>query len=410
MLEPNAEPPSVTALAELYRDAVAATNSDGFDSLVHRITAAIQASAAGVAADESLVGAWRAVCAASRGSFERIFSRLNVNPIERGESFYAPMLPAIVSELERNSLVRNDNGALVADVCGAPLIVRKSDGTFLYGTTDLAAVKHRAVDLNRQLVIYVVDASQKLHFEQVFELARAAQLYDPTLTRLEHTAFGMMLGDDGRKFSSRRGTGAPLEQLLDQARDSARAARASVRTTGAGDAPLGGNADDGEIDERLGVASVKFFDLLHERTKNYRLDLKRMLDLRASSAVYVMYAYARASAVLRREGMGKDDAFVDVQRAYDELRERTNLTEEERVLLVRLAQFDDVVLDVERMLTPHLICEFAFALAETFNTFYAVCRILDAPERRSRLLLCWATARTLRNALRVIGIEPLERL
>jgi arginyl-tRNA synthetase len=82
----------------------------------------------------------------------------------------------------------------------------------------------------------------------------------------------------------------------------------------------------------------------------------------------------------------------------------------ERVLLVRLAQFDDVVLDVERMLTPHLICEYAFALAETFNAFYAACRILDAPERRSRLLLCWATARTLRNALRVIGIEPLERL
>lgn len=397
-------------MAELYRNGLAIGKSDNFDLLVKRITTAIQASAAGLPADETLVGAWRAVCDASRGSFERIFRRLGVNPVERGESFYATMLPTVVSELERHNLVRVDDGALVADVCNAPLIVRKGDGTFLYSTTDLAAVQHRATQLGRQWVIYVVDASQKLHFEQVFELSRAAGFYNPALTRLEHVAFGMMMGDDGRKFSSRRGTGAPLEHLLDQARDSAKAARVNVRISGASDALQDSHIDDNEIDERLGVASVKFFDLLHERTKNYRLDLKRMLDMRASSAVYVMYAYARASAVLRRADMDKDAAFIGATQAYDELRQRKNLTEEERVLLVRLVQFDDVVLDVEHTLTPHLLCEYAFALAETFNSFYSACRVMDAAEKRSRLLLCWATARTLRNVLRVIGIEPLERL
>lgn len=409
---PDAVPPTAAELAVLYKDG-AAQSDPVFLALVKRVTAAIQAAAAGEPADQALVGAWRAVCSASRASFSRVFDRLGVRPVERGESFYAPMLPAIVERLDRKGLLRVDDGALVADVAGAPLVVRKGDGSFLYSTTDLAALKHRASVLGCEWVVYVVDASQKLHFEQIFALARAAELYDPSVTQLDHVAFGMIYGDDRRKFSSRRGTGAPLENLLDEARTRAKAARALVRAGGANDAAADGDVavDEDEVAERLGVASVKFFDLLHERTKNYRFDLDRMVNVRSSSAGYVMYAYARAAAVLRRGGLGKDDAFANVDDAHGELRSRLEtLMPHERTLLLRLAQFDDTVIDVERTLAPHLLCEYACLLAEAFNSFYVACRVLDTPERRSRLLLCWATARTLRNALHVIGIEPLERL
>jgi arginyl-tRNA synthetase len=416
LLEPGAAPPTVAELTTLYKSGIASTDDAAFAALVNRVLAAMQLAAAGEPADGALVGAWQAVCKSSRASFGRIFDRLGVAPVERGESFYAPMLPAVVERLERADLVRETDGALIADVAGAPLVVRKRDGSFLYSTTDLAAVKHRAIDLGCEWVVYVVDASQKLHFEQIFALARAAKFFDADLTRLDHAAFGMILGDDGRKFSSRRGTGAPLEELLDAARERAIEARARVRTAAAqdlaGDSDVSSAAlDDETIVERLGVSSVKFFDLMHERTKNYRFDLERMLNIRASSAVYVMYAYARAAAVLRRDGMGKDDAFASLDDAHAELRARLpTLAAQERALLVRLVQFDDVVLDVERTLMPHLLCEYACTVAEAYNSFYAACRVLDAPERRSRLLLCWATVRTLRNVLQVIGIEPLERI
>jgi arginyl-tRNA synthetase len=313
----------------------------------------------------------------------------------RAESAYNDDLAEIVADLETKGLLTESRGAKVVFVDGDenPLIIQKSDGGYLYATTDLAAIRFRVGVLGAKRVSYVVDARQAGHFRQVFAVARKAG-YAPEDVRLEHVSFGMMLDKSGRPFKTRDGGTVKLIELLEEAVERAKEAITQKEAY-----------DEEELEkiaEIVGIGAVKYADLSINRESNYIFDWDRMLSLEGNTSLYQQYAYARIRSILRKYGRELQEAEV---RLDDEL---------ERRLALKLLQLEDTLIAAAREAMPHYITAYLYDLATLFMKFYENNPILrsdvEEPVRQSRLLLAETTARTLRQALEILGIKVLDRL
>jgi len=347
---------------------------------------------------------WQKICQASRAEFQVIYDRLGVEGLEeRGESFYNSMLPSVVAQLEEGGLVQEDGGAkcIFTKASQAPLIVQKADGGYGYDSTDCAAVLHRLTEEKADRIIYTIDNGQESHMRMVFEVAERAGWLKGK--RLDFMGFGLVQGEDGKKLKTRSGDVVRLKELLDEAATRAEAElrkRAEGRETPATedpdrDARLRANA------EQIGVAAVKYFDLRQNRNSDYRCSFDAMLDPKGNTAVYVLYAYARMSAIL---GKAKVDASALDTSALS-LEDPT-----ERALALRLARLPETLALVEDDLLPSRLIDYVYALAGEFTAFYTACPVVGSPNEASRLLLCEATRRTLDECLAILGIRPLDRL
>ena len=248
--------------------------------------------------DPATLAAWQAICETSRQEFRQIYDMLEVQGLEeRGESFYNQFLPGLVAELEAAGHAVVSEGALClfppgySNVDGSPLplIVRKSDGGFLYATTDLAAVRHRADVMGADRVLYVTDVGQAQHFQMVFDAARVAGLAPPS-TELRHVPFGLVQGEDGKKFKTRSGETVRLRDLLNEAVEAARAVLRQGGTGSMGDAAEAGAVgetaavttevqltQEQEVAARvIGIGAVKYADLSMNRESNYRFSFKKV--------------------------------------------------------------------------------------------------------------------------------------
>ncbi len=298
-----------------------------------------------------------------------------------------------------------------------PLIVRKSDGAYLYATTDLAALRYRAGEISfrggargAERIVYVTDARQKLHFEMFFAAGRAAGLAPPDV-QLDHATFGSILGADRKPLKTRSGENVKLAELLDEAEARARqvlhARRAEAgESAAAGAAP--GEAELTEIARRVGIGAVKYFDLNRERSKDYIFDWDTMLSFQGNTAPYMLYAYARIRSIYRKaaERLGAADPYAS--RGPAPLADA-----HERALGLRLLRFREAIDAVAADLAPHVLCGYLYDLAADFMRFYENCPVIDAPteaQRIGRLRLCDLAARTLRVGLGLLGIEVLERM
>jgi len=365
--------------------------------------------------DEASLAAWRSLCATSEAAFSKVYSALRVDErlVTRGESFYNPRLPSVLEDLEAGGLLQESDGARCVFLEGytnrdgepLPVIVQKSDGGFMYSTTDLAAIRQRAADEEARRVLYVTDAGQALHFQQVFEIARRAG-FAPDSVSLEHVPFGLVQGEDGKKFKTRSGETVKLADLLDEA---LRRARADVEARLEAEGREEGEEFVARVAAAVGIGAVKYADLAMNRQSNYRFSFDKMLSLTGNTAPYMLYAYARVRGIQRRAAAAASlDAPAADSAAGFVLREpaEVNLARQ----LLRLGQ---VVSDVERDLLPSKLCEYIFELAGDFNRFYEACPVLGAPTAEvtaSRLALCELTAAVLALNLRILGIEPLERI
>ena len=357
--------------------------------------------------DEDILFAWRRVVDESLNHCLAVYGRLGVllvgNDI-RGESAYNDDLPKLVDELNSNGLLRKSRGAqcvFLDEFRGKdgellPLIVRKSDGGYLYATTDLAAIRYRTSQLKADRILYVTDSRQGLHFRQVFAVAQKAR-FAPQDVSLEHVAFGMMMGSDNRPFRTREGETIKLMDLLDEVEQ---LALDLVRQK---------NPDLPEdklrqVANAVGIGAVKYTDLAHNRTSDYVFSWDKMLALDGNTAPYMQYAYARIRSIFRKgeEVMGNDRSMAEITIDHPA----------ERALIVKLLQFPETVATVADESLPHLLCGYLYELSGTFMGFYENCPVLqsDAPTRASRLELCDLTARTIRRALNLLGIETLEQM
>ena len=348
--------------------------------------------------------AWRLSTDITLATCDAIYRRLGVlltRADVRGESFYnaGGRLPAVVADLTAAGIAGPSEGAIVATVEGfaSPLMVRKSDGGFLYGTTDLAAVRYRVDTLRAARVIYTHDSRQAQHFAQVFAAAKRAGWADGV--QLDYAPFGTMLGPDGKPFKTRSGDTVKLSDLLDEAEERALA----VVSAKSGDLPAEQRTS---IAHAVGVGSVKYADLSKDRVSDYVFSWEGMLSLDGNTAVYLQYAHARIQSIFRRAV----ERGVTVSRPFTA---PVALTEPAELALAKhVLRFGDVVELVARELKPHHLCTYLYELATRFSGFFENCPVLQSEGgvRDGRLTLCEAAGRTLAAGLDLLGIEHPDQM
>lgn len=356
---------------------------------------------------ETLV-AWRAFIDTSLAHCQAVYDKLNVTLSHddlKPESFYNPELAGIVERLESAKLLSDSDGArcvfldefIGKDDKPLPVIIQKSDGGYLYATTDLAAVDYRSHSVNADRSLYVVDARQSLHFQQVFAVAKAAGFSSETIS-LEHISYGTMMGKDGKPFKTRSGDTVKLTDLLDEAIERAQSLVSSKN-------PDLDELTKQEIAKAVGIASVKYADLSKNRTSDYVFDWDSMLSFEGNTAPYLMYAYARIKTLLSKQAQ---------QAELESLRFDTNsaMQAEEKTLLVKSLQLSEVVEAVGRDCYPNVLSNYLYELSAVFMRFYESCPIKGVTDdtRTLRLGLCLLTAESLKQGLELLGIETLERM
>lgn len=349
---------------------------------------------------------WRRLVEISMTQNQRNYDRLNVTLKPQhimGESLYNDMLPGIVDDLLKRGIASESDGAVVVYLDdfrnkeGEPMgvIVRKSDGGYLYTTTDIACAKYRYEHFHADRMIYYIDARQHQHLMMAWEIVRKAG-YVPASVSLEHHMFGMMLDKQGRPFKTREGGTVKLSELLDEAVVRARKLVAEK-------SPQLPEAELDSLAEIIGIGAVKYADLSKNRTTDYVFDWDSMLSFEGNTAPYIQYACARIASVFRRAELSVDRLEGDISLK----------TDRERMLAIRLLQFEETLKVVARDGTPHVMCAYLYDLAGLFSRFYTDCPILnnDSPVlRASRLKLVALTERTLRQGLETLGIQTVERM
>ncbi|MBV8126562.1 MAG: arginine--tRNA ligase [Planctomycetaceae bacterium] len=332
-------------------------------------------------------------------ALRKIYDRLGVRfDVELGESFYDPMLASVVEDVSARGIAEESEGAIVVFTAetSAPFIIRKRDGAFNYGTTDLATIKYRAATWNPQQILYVVDHRQGDHFRQLFAVARRWG-YDQV--DLEHVAFGTILGADRRPFKTREGDAVGLESLLDEAVSEAR------KVVDANSPDLDQEAR-ARVAEVVGLGAIKYADLSQNRLSDYVFDWQKMLAMNGNTATYLQYAYARIQSIFSK-------GEIDPRTLRKQPPELVLNHPAERGLGVRILRLPEVLELAAAELKPNILTDYLFDLANAFSTFFEECPVLKAEStsrRDSRLAICDLTAQTLKFGLELLGIEVIDRM
>jgi arginyl-tRNA synthetase len=387
----------LAALDRLYPLAAAKAKTDeAFRDRARRATAELQEGRPGY------IALWKHFVAVSRPALQREFAALGIEfDLWKGESDADPLIPGMIDDLRAKGLLVPDQGAQVVHIGRdsdkrdlPPLIVISSEGSSMYGTTDLATILDRRRSFDPQLVIYCVDQRQADHFEQVFRAAVLAGYAEDG--ELEHIGFGTMNGPDGKPFKTREGGVLKLHDLISMAEDKARD-RLHEADLGAELSP-----DDFEATaHKVAVAALKFADLQNFRGTSYVFDLDRFTSFEGKTGPYLLYQAVRIKSLLRRaadEGAAAGGAVIGEPA--------------ERELVLALDAFDHALGEAYDRRAPNFIAEHAYRLAQSFSKFYAACPILPAEPavRASRLSLAQTTLKQLEQALDLLGIEAPERM
>jgi arginyl-tRNA synthetase len=397
-------------LEAAYPAAAAKAREDtAFRDRARKATAALQNGA------EPHRTIWRAMRDVSMAAQKRDFHALGVDfDLWLGESDADPLIPKMIKDMESRGLLEEDQGARILRVAKPgetkkkklddgsvvevenpdPLLVVSSEGSAMYGTTDVATIVQRVRDQKPELMLYVVDQRQADHFEQVYRAAARAG-YAPR-EAMEHIGFGTMNGDDGKPFKTRAGGVLKLQDLIGQAEEKA---RARLR-----EADIGADFSAEEFEDvahKVAIAAIKFADLSNFRGTSYKFDLDRFMSFEGKTGPYLQYQAIRIKSVLRKaEGEGAKPGPIAITH------------DAERALALALDAFDAALTLAYDKRAPHFLAEHAFNLAQSFSGFYQHCPIMQAEGavRASRLALASATLKQLTLTLDLLGIEVPERM
>jgi len=362
------------------------------------------------AGDPENVALWKKFMPWCMGAIEPIYERLGVQfDYQHGESFYNPMMPLVVEDLEAKKIAVPSQGALIVytenDPEGPVAVVRKKDGAFTYMTSDLATIRYRMQEFRPDAILYVVGMPQSFHFKQLFATARR---WDYPNVEFQHIAFGSVLGNDGKPLSTRNGGAEELIDLLDMAvqRGAEKYEQSRQERQARGEpVPDISEAERHSIAETVGLGAVKYADLSQNRTSDYRFDWNKMLSTDGNSATYMQYAFARCRSIFAK---GNIDAESVRHVSAVELP-----TPFERALALQLLRFDEALQAAANEYLPHILTAYLWDLAKTYSGFFVNCPVLKAETpalKESRLLLCDLTARTIRKTLELLGIRTVERM
>jgi len=384
----------IAELVRLYREVNAAEEKDPAlkETVRHELVKLQQG-------DAENLEIWRQAVALSWKDFERLYGLLDITFDERlGESFYNDSLGPLVDRLQEQKIAEVSKGAVciffpeLPGMEEKPCLIRKSDGGFLYATTDLATLEYREKRWKPDAVWYVTGAPQQLHFEQVFAAARRMGIG----TDLRHIAFGSILGEDRKMMKTRSGENVELGGLLKEAFERALA----VVTEKNPDLPKG---EQEEVARIIGLGAVKYADLMQHRLTDYVFSWDKMLSFQGNTAPYLQNAYVRIRSIFRKAGA--EGIPVEVVPILIE-------DPAERALALQILRFGEVLLAVLDDQRPNLLCLYLYELADRFHRFYEACPILksEGAIRSSRLTLAGLTADVLQTGLGLLGIGVPERM
>jgi arginyl-tRNA synthetase len=398
----------IAELERAYREAQKLIESDEpFATEVKRTLVQLQRG------DPDVVRDWQAMIDVTMRAVYEVLDMLGVHldrSTERGESFYREKLAGVVEEFLKSGVAKEDAGAIVVpfDDRERPLLIRKSDGGFLYSTTDLAAIRHRVRDLGADRIIYVVDARQRDHFRDVFDAVRKIG-WDRSSdggapVDLVHVPFGAVLGEDRRPLKTRSGENVTLKELLAEAIE--RGTAEVMKRAQAPEAPTHGlsDAELRAIGKAVGIGAVKYADLSSDLGRDYVFNMDRMIAFEGNTGPYIQYAHARICSIFGKyeNGVAKlADAPIMIAEPA------------ERALALLLLRYGSVVQGVADSLEPHRLCMYLFELANGFSAFYQACPVLRAESddiRRSRLRLSLICGDVIADGLRLLGIEAPTRM
>ena len=362
--------------------------------------------------DEENLEIWKRCVSLSLESLANVYGLLDVSFDHfLGESFYNDALAPLVNDLREKGIAKESDGAICIFSDGQkdpkddpfkiqkdgewhdiPAMIQKSDGGFLYATTDLATIDYRVNEFNADEILYVVGAPQQLHFRQLFDAAARAG-HDSV--NFVHVAFGSILGADRRPFKTRSGDSVELLDVIEESIDRARKVveeKNPELTTG----------EKADIAEVIGIGAVKYAELSQGRMTDYVFDWDEMLALRGNTAPYLLNAYVRTRSIFRKLGEEVTDFGGDFE-----------LTEEnEKALLLKLCQFAETVPEILNDHRPNLLATYLFETAKTFHAFFEACPVLrsEGTTKATRLALCELTSRVLRQGLGLLGLKVTERM
>jgi len=362
---------------------------------------------------------WKAFRAESLRHCQGIYDRLGIRIETVGESEYLTELPRLVDALAGAGMVSESDGAKCIFLQGfqnregepLPMIIQKSDGGYLYATTDLAALRRRLGPMKADRVVYVTDSRQRQHFEMLFAAAKAAGWVAPHV-RLDHVYFGSMLAADRKPFKTRAGGTVKLADLLNESQGRALSVirqREQTYSTLAESKRQNQTPEQQEaIARAVGLGAVKYADLSQDMTSDYVFSWDKMLSFDGNTAPYMMYAYARIRSVFDRVGV--EWPSVVAARPAVQIGHPG-----ERALILKLLQFPDLMESVTDTWRVHELPGYLYDLANIFMGLYqdrANWPILEAEPaaRDSRLVLCGVTAQTLKLGLGLLGIEVVEQM
>ena len=380
-------------LNEIYPFASARSKTDAeFAEAAHKATFELQNGRAGY------IALWREIMRVSVADLKANYKKLNVDfDLWYGESDADKYVFELIKRLKDKGLLHESNGAMVVDVAKdddkapmPPVIVKKSDNSSIYATTDLATIIQRQKDYQPDKIWYVVDKRQSLHFEQVFRCARLAGLV-PDATELEFLGFGTMNGSDGKPYKTRDGGVMRLSDLLKTVVSAAEEKLSKSEFVM--------DADREDTANKVGMAGVKFGDLINHRSKDYIFDLDKFLSFEGKTGTYILYTVTRINSILKKTG----EAAPDFAIADDAARE----------LALSLILSGEAFAAAHSEKAPNYICESVYRIATAFSRFYHDNHILneqDEQKKKAWISLIMLTKKIIVKHLDVLGIETVDAM
>lgn len=353
--------------------------------------------------DPKALLAWKIICEISSKAYRKIYELLDIRIIDRGESFYNPLLPEVIKDFENKGLITLSDGAKCVFLEGfqnregepLPLILQKSDGGYNYATTDMAAMKHRIETENAQRIIILTDAGQTTHFEMILKAAEKIGYLNPNKVQFNHVSFGLVLSPNGRKFKTRSGE---TEKLIDLLITAVQKADEILKER----SPDMDERERKNLAEALGINAIKYADLSCNRTGDYTFSYERMLRFEGNTAAYLMYSYVRIESIKRRLNASIEELIVNTS---IELNHPSEIA-----LGLHLLRFTESLNLVSQDLMPNKLTDYLYLLAEKFNAFFRDCHVEGTQQQNSRLLLCEATARIMKQGLDILGVKTVNRM
>ncbi|XP_045126739.1 arginine--tRNA ligase, cytoplasmic-like isoform X2 [Portunus trituberculatus] len=398
------KPPPISDLQTFYKESKKRFDEDEeFKKRAYQAVVKLQAH------EPVHIKGWQEICEISKREFSKVYDRLQVKIIDRGESFYQSRMEDIVNLLNSGGMLEEDEGRKVMFAEGAdiPLTIVKSDGGFTYDTSDMACIKQRIGEEKADWLVYVTDAGQAQHFKSLFACAKKAGIYDAKKTRIDHVTFGVVLGEDKKKFKTRSGDTVRLVDLLNEGLQRSEEKlkekeRDKVLTP----------EEFTKAKNAVAYGCIKYADLSHDRSRDYVFSFDRMLDFRGNTAAYLLYALTRIRSIARTACVNRKEIVSEAQKRPIELEH-----EKEWKLARALLKLPDVLVKITEDLCLHTLCEYLFEVSAVFTEFYDNCYCVEKNSEGkivkinlNRLMLCEATAMVMEKCFAILGIDTVEKM